>query len=130
MTDATVSLEVDVNSIDTDNDGRDDHLRTADFFDTKQFPSAFFKSTSCKKSGEGKYLLNGELEMHGQKKPISLEMNVKTAVSPVDNKPITGVHVTGSIKRSDFGIATSTPLEILSDEVMIEANLEFGVKTE
>ena len=130
LTDAVVSMEVDVNSIDTDNDNRDNHLRTPDFFDTTKFPSAIFKSTTCKKSGDGKYTLNGDLEMHGLKKPITLEMNVKTGISPVDNKPITGIRVTGSIKRSDFDIAASTPLEILSDEVMIEANLEFGVKSE
>ena len=130
LTDAAITLEADVNSIDTDNDGRDKHLRTADFFDTEKYPTATFTSTSCKKTGDNKYSVAGELEMHGIKKQITLEMNVKTGINPNNDKPITGIHVTGSIKRSDFGIATSTPKEILDDEVIIEANLEFGILSE
>src|SRR4051794_14561956 len=53
LADANVTLEIDMKSIDTDNEKRDTHLRTPDFFDTEKYPAATFTSTSCKKDGTG-----------------------------------------------------------------------------
>ena len=124
LVDASISLEADMNTIDTDNDGRDEHLRAADFFDCAKFPTVSFQSTSFKKEGDN-YLILGNLTLHGITKPVKLNAIVKTGISPADNKPITGIIVTGKIKRTDFDISASTPESILADEVSIEANLEF-----
>jgi polyisoprenoid-binding protein YceI len=125
FSDGIIILEADMASIDTDNDGRDEHLRTADFFDSGKFPTINFQSTSFKKEGES-FVLLGNLTLHGITKPVKLNAVIKTGISPVNNKPITGIKVTGTIKRTDFDIAVSTPESILADEVAIEANLEFA----
>jgi polyisoprenoid-binding protein YceI len=123
---ADITLTVDMNTIDTDNEKRDAHLRTPDFFDVTKFPDAKFKSTGCSKAGENSYTLSGDFTMHGITKPITMTMTTKTATNPTNNKPITGIKVSGMIKRSDFGIATTTPKEILTDEVEVIANLEYS----
>ena len=65
FSDATVNMKVDMNTIDTDNDKRDAHLKEADFFDTSKFPDLTFQSTSFKKTGTDKYIITGNLTMHG-----------------------------------------------------------------
>jgi polyisoprenoid-binding protein YceI len=126
FTDATISLKADLNTIDTDNDKRDAHLKTADFFDTAKFPELTFQSTSFSKKGPDNYTITGNLTLHGVTKSVTLNAGVKSGTNVMDNKPIAGFKVTGVIKRSDFGISAGTPIAILSDEVSIEANLEFG----
>ena len=123
---ATVNLKADMNTIDTDNEKRDAHLKTADFFDTAKFPDLTFQSTSFKKVGTDKYIISGNLTMHGITKPVSLDASVKSGINPNNNKPITGMKVTGIIKRIDFEISKDAPEAILSNDVAIEANLEFG----
>jgi polyisoprenoid-binding protein YceI len=125
FSDATIAIEVDMTSIDTDNDQRDEHLKTADFFETSKFPTAIFQSKSFIKNDDGNYTITGNLTLHGITKPVSFTAIIKTALNPMDNKPIAGFKVMGSIKRSDFNISSSTPEAILSDAVGLEANLEF-----
>ena len=98
---ATISIEADMASIDTDNDKRDEHLRSADFFDTKKFPVVTFQSTSISKNDSGKYTITGDLFMHGVTRTVVLSAIIKSGLNPMDNKPITGCKVTGTIKRND-----------------------------
>jgi polyisoprenoid-binding protein YceI len=124
--DATVTMEADISTIDTDNDKRDDHLKTADFFDAGKYPVITFQSSTCKKSEGDNYTIIGNLSMHGITHPVTLTAIFKSGLNPTNNKPITAGKVTGTIKRTDFNISASTPTAILSDEVNIEANLEFS----
>jgi polyisoprenoid-binding protein YceI len=126
FTDAVITLKADMNSIDTDDDKRDAHLKTADFFNTEKFPELTFQSTSFTKKDQSNYTITGNLTLHGVTKPVTLNANAKSGVNAMNNKPITGFKVTGIIKRTDFDITASTPSAILSDEVSIEANLEYG----
>ncbi len=128
FSDARISLKADMKSIDTDNDKRDAHLNSADFFDSEKFPEIIFESTSCKSAGSDNYIITGNLTFHGITKLITLNAAVKSGINPVNDKPISGFKVSGTIKRSDFNIATTTPEAILGDEVTIIANLEFGIK--
>jgi polyisoprenoid-binding protein YceI len=123
---ADIALTVDMTTVDTDNEKRNAHLQTADFFDTAKYPDAKFMSTSCVKTGENTYTLSGDFTMHGVTKPITANMTTKTGNNPNNNKPITGIKVTTTIKRLDFGIASSAPKEVLSDEVEVIANLEYS----
>lgn len=125
FSDATVELKVDVNSVDTDVDDRDKHLRTPDFFDTENFPTAEFKSSSFTKSGANTYRITGNLTMHGITKAVTWEAVGKTAIHPMTNKTVGGFHVTGIINRREFGIAPTTPAEMLADEVRLVANIQF-----
>ena len=126
FSDATVSIRGDMSSIDTDNDGRDQHLRSSDFFDVAQFPFFTFNSSSFQKVADKKYLVTGMLSFHGFTKVVTLDVTANTGVQPWDNATIVGFIVSGTIKRTDFGIGDTTPSAVLSDEVSIEANVIFG----
>jgi len=125
FSDAVVEMTADVNSINTDNEQRDKHLKTADFFDVAKYPSITFKSTSFKKMDDKNYKVTGELTMHGVKKIIELLAYCRTTTNPKNNMSIAGFKITGTIKRTDFGIGSSMPTAMLGDEVAISANAEF-----
>jgi polyisoprenoid-binding protein YceI len=126
FTDAVVEMTAEAASINTDNEKRDGHLQSADFFDVAQFPALTFKSTSFKKTKTANtYIVKGNLTMHGVTKPVTLTAVAKTGTNPMSKKTIAGFKVTGTVKRSDFGIGGSTPSVIVSDEVQINANAEF-----
>lgn len=126
FSDAVVELTAEVKSIDTDNEMRDEHLKGADFFDATKFPQLTFKSTSFKKTGAKTYKVTGDLTLHGVTKPVTLDaVLVGTAVHPQSKKDLVGFKVSGTIKRTDFGIATGFPTAALSDEVAIAGDFEF-----
>jgi polyisoprenoid-binding protein YceI len=126
FTDAVIELSADVNSIDTDNEQRDTHLKTPDFFDAPKYPTLTFKSTSFKKVADKKYKLSGDLTLHGVTKPVVLDVVLGgTATHPMNKKQMAGFKITGTIKRTDFGIAPTTPTAMLSDEVTLIAGAEF-----
>lgn len=126
FSDAVIELTADVNSIDTDNEQRDGHLKGPDFFDAAKFSTITFKSKSFKKIADKKYKLIGDLTMHGVTKTVELEATLNgTAVHPFTKKTIAGFKVTGTLKRSDFAIGSTTPAAVLSDEVAINTNAEF-----
>lgn len=127
FTDAVVEFSADINSINTDNEQRDKHLQTADFFDAEKFPKLTFKSTSWKKVGDKKYKVTGDLTLHGITKPVVLDVVYGgTTTHPQTKKPIAGFRITGTIKRTDFGIAPAMPSVMVSDDVNLQANTEFA----
>ena len=125
FSDAVIELTADVNSINTDNDYRDNDLKSPKFFDAAKFPTLSFKSTSIKKIDAKNYKLSGNLTMHGVTKAVELDVIYNgTITSPMSKKPVAGFKIKGTVKRSDFDIATSTPNAIVSDEVELNANIE------
>lgn len=126
FSDAVVELTADVNSVNTENEKRDEHLKGADFFDAAKYPTLTFKSISFKKVSGNTYKVTGDLTMHGITKRVNLQAVAKTGVHPMNKKDIAGFKVTGKIKRTDFGIAPSTPNAMLGEEVELNANAEFG----
>lgn len=126
FSDAVVELTAEVKSIDTDNQMRDEHLQGPDFFDAAKFPQLTFKSTSFKKTSGNNYKVTGDLTLHGVTKKVDLDaVLVGKAVHPQSKKDMVGFKVTGTIKRSDFGIATGFPTAALSDEVTLVGDFEF-----
>jgi len=125
--DASIEFSADVNSINTDIDARDKHLKSPDFFDAEKNPNLSFKSTSFKKESGKEYKVTGDLTMHGVTKPVTLNaVLVGTTTNPMSKKEMAGFRITGSIKRSDFGIGASMPNEMLSEVVTLTANTEFS----
>lgn len=125
FSDAVVEMTAETTSINTDNEKRDNHLRTDAFFDVAKYPQMTFKSTSFKKTGSNTYKVTGDLTMHGVTKPVNLDVICNMGTDPMSKKPIAGFKITGKLKRSDFGIGTSFPAAMISDEVSINANAEF-----
>lgn len=129
FTNAKVYFEADVNSIDTKNADRDNHLKSDDFFNAEQFPKLTFKSTSIEKDGEGEYILKGDLTIRDITKPITLEVDYNgSAKDPYGNERA-GFEVKGKINRKDFGLKWSAVTEagglVVDDVVKLQMNVEF-----
>jgi polyisoprenoid-binding protein YceI len=125
-TKSTFSVELTVEKIDTNNDKRNAHLKSPDFFNAKQYPKITFKSTSVKK-GEGENMLevSGDLTMHGVTKPITVQVELtgKGEFPPTVKRA--GVEANFVVKTSDFEIKGMPGA--LSDEVKVVVSLE-GIK--
>jgi polyisoprenoid-binding protein YceI len=129
FSDAVFELTARVGSIDTRVEQRDNHLKSADFFDTEKFPEMSFKSTSIKKTGKDKYKLSGNLTIRDVTKPVIMDLLYRGTIENSQSKAITaGFQLTGTIKRSEFNIGPKFPASMLSDEVRIKADGEFILK--
>jgi len=126
FSDAVFELTAKVASIDTRVEARDNHLKSADFFDAEKYPTLQFKSTGIKKAGKDQYKLTGSLTLRGVTKPVTMDLKYKGTVENAMNKKQTaGFQVTGVIKRSDFNLGSGFPAPMISDEVRIKADGEF-----
>ncbi|GAB4049725.1 YceI family protein [Spirosoma litoris] len=124
FTDAQIDFTADVNSINTNQEKRDGHLKSADFFDAAKYPTLSFKSKSISKVSGNKYKLTGDLTMHGVTKPVTLDAVIKGPVTnPQNKKTLAGFTVTGEVKRGDFTLG-SAPAAVVSDEIAIRASGE------
>ena len=127
FSDAMFDLKINTESIDTEIKMRDDHLRSADFFDVEKYPTITFKSEGIEKANAAnKYKINGTLTMHGISKPVTMDIWYRGTISDKQSgNTISGFQVTGFINRSDFNIGTKFPNAMISDKVMIKADGEF-----
>lgn len=129
FSDAVFELSADVKSIDTEVDMRDDHLRSPDFFEVDKFEKLTFRSNSIKPNGENRYILTGDLTIHGVTKPVSVNLLYRgSVINAMSNANTAGFQVTGTIRRSDFNIGPKFPPPMISDEVTIKADGEFIAK--
>jgi polyisoprenoid-binding protein YceI len=125
FSDAVFEVTMDVASVNTDNDMRDNDLRSDHFFDAAKYPTITFVSKSITKTGDKTYKLTGDLTMHGVTKPVTLDMVLTgTGKNMQNQKPIAGFKVTGTINRNDFGVG-HMPSAMVSDEVQLRAVGEF-----
>jgi polyisoprenoid-binding protein YceI len=125
FSDAVINLSADVNSVNTEDDKRDAHLKSADFFDAEKYPKLTFKSTSVKKVSANKYKVTGQLTLHGVTKAVVLDAVLRGTTVNQAKKTVAGFKVTGTIKRADFALGTKYPAAMLSDEIALNANTEF-----
>jgi polyisoprenoid-binding protein YceI len=133
ITKSTVEAVIDATTVNTNEPKRDEHLRSADFFDTAQFPTITFKSTQVKKAGKDKLKVSGNLTMHGVTRPVVLDVEGFTAEAkdPWGNTKRGGVATT-KINRKDFGLGWNKVLETggvaVGEEVSITIDLELNKK--
>ena len=106
----SVQAEIQVASIDTNNDQRDGHIKSADFFDAEQFPTATFVSTGVRPAGSD-YVVEGEFTLRGVTKPVELALEFLGVNPGMGNGPVAGFEATTTINRKDFGISIDMPLE-------------------
>jgi len=130
FTDAKIEFSVDVNSINTDDEKRDGHLKSTDFFDAEKFPKMTFKATGMKAGKiKGTYDLEGDLTMHGVTKKVKLTAigASKTVKDPWGNTKY-AFKVTGKLNRTDYGLKWNAALEaggvVVSEEVKIDCTIE------
>ena len=129
LSSVSVSADVDMSSVDTNNPDRDAHLRSTDFFDTASNPEMKFRSTSITGQGEN-YELAGDLTIAGITKPVTFDVEFNgTETFPGDQSTHAGFTATGQIRRSDFGIdfgiIPGAEKLMLGDKVKIELDLQF-----
>src|SRR5262245_43104346 len=126
---STVEAVIDTTTIDTREERRDNHLKSADFFDVAKFPTMAFKSTSVTRLGEGKLKVAGDFTLHGVTKPVVLDVEGLTnQVKDQRGNIKTGASATTKINRSEFGLTWNRAVETggvaVSDEVGIVIVLE------
>jgi len=129
FTNAKVQFEAEIDSISTNNEQRDAHLKNGDFFDALKYPSIIFENEKMEKIDTDEYKLYGTLTMHGISKKIVLNAEFGGITKDPWGNTRTGFSVTGKINRSDFemtfGSVTETGGLLLGDEVKIIANVQF-----
>jgi polyisoprenoid-binding protein YceI len=128
--DAEITFVIDVNSVDTGQPGRDEHLRTSDFFEVETYPQFTFTSTSLKKVSGDDYKLTGNLTIKGITKEIQLDVVYGgTEKDPWGNIKV-GFEVTGTIDRKDFDVTFNSLTETgglaLGEKIKIVANIQVG----
>lgn len=130
FTDAAINFSVDINSINTDNEGRDKHLKSDDFFNAEKFPQMTFKSTSFKKVGDKKYVLEGDLTIRDITKKVKFDVVYGGTVKDPWGNIKAGFKATGAINRFDYNLKWNSVTEaggaVVSKEVAIVLNLEFA----
>jgi polyisoprenoid-binding protein YceI len=135
--DAKIKLTAKIASVNTGVEARDNHLKTADFFDAEKYATLTFESTSFTKipvkvkvkGAPDKALLKGNLTLHGVTKPVVLTVTYYgTVTNPMNQQTTAGFHISGTLKRSDFGIGTKFPEAVVGDEISIIADAEFSPK--
>lgn len=110
-------ITVQVESIDTNSEKRDNHLKSPDFFSAKQYPQLTFKSTGVKSAGDDKLEVTGDLTCHGVTKSVTVDVELTGTGQGPRGKPRAGFEAVFTIKRSDFGMEFM--IGPLSDEIKI-----------
>ena len=129
-TKSSVDAVIDVKSVSTGEPKRDAHLNSPDFFETAKYPTAEFKSSSVKKTGDG-YDVYGDLTMHGVTKPVTLHLDEPSKEQiGMDGKPHRGFSATTQINRKDFGLVWNGNLKsgdnVLGDDIKMSFEVEAG----
>lgn len=123
----SVSATIDVNSIDTRNEQRDAHVRSADFFDADNHPTATFVSTGVRPDGDD-YIVDGDFTLKGVTKPVSLKLEYNGVNPGMGQGPVAGFEASVVLNRKDFGIDIDMPLEtggtVVGDKVTITLEIE------
>jgi polyisoprenoid-binding protein YceI len=127
VVDSTVKVTIDLTSIDTNNEGRDNHIKSADFFEVEKYPSMIFTSTGIRADG-GNYIIDGTLDLHGVQKPVSLATEVEGFGPDAYGGYRAGFSAKTDISRNDFGIDISMPLDgggvVIGDKISISIDIE------
>ena len=126
-------VSIDVNGINTQNEGRDKHLRSDDFFDVANHPNITFKSKRVEPAGDGKFKLIGDLTIRGTTKEVALDVEgPMPAIKGPRGGLVTGASATTKIKRLEYGLKYNNMVEagpVVGDEVTITIDIEAGRPT-
>lgn len=129
---SSVTATLDPSTVDTRDERRDGHLKSADFFEIETYPTWTFVSTSVEEGGAG-ILVRGDLTIHGVTKPVTLDVELNGAATDPFGASRVGFSATTTISRKEFGLTWNAALEtggvLVSDKVEIALEIE-GVKAE
>jgi polyisoprenoid-binding protein YceI len=121
-------VTIDSTTITTNNEKRDTHLKSPDFFDVAKFPAITFKSKRAEAAGAGKFKLIGDLTMRGVTKEVTLDVEGPSQPLVAQGRTRVGATATTKVNRQDYGVSWSRALDgggvVVSDEVVITLELE------
>lgn len=127
---ARVSVSVDIASIDTNQGQRDEHLKSADFFDAAQYPTMTFVSTGLTKKDDDAYELTGNLTIRDVTKPVTLAVEYGGMATDFYGNTKAGFEATGKISRKEFGLLWNGITEagsiVVADDVKLIINAQFA----
>lgn len=125
---ADIKFEADIDSITTNNDDRDAHLKSDDFFNAEQYPKLTFESTSFTKNGNGEYKLTGNLTIRDVTKEVTLDVEHGGVVDDPYGNTKAGFELTGAINRKEFGLTWSAVTEagsvVVGDSIKLQMNVQ------
>jgi polyisoprenoid-binding protein YceI len=123
-----VTAIVESSSVDTGEEQRDAHLRSADFLDAEGFPTLAFTSTGVEASGHGQYALRGDLTMRGVTRPVTFDVEFIGEVANAQGGRSAGFSAATRLSRHDWGLVWNVGLEagglVVSDEVRVDIDIE------
>ncbi|AFM18659.1 hypothetical protein Mycch_3934 [Mycolicibacterium chubuense NBB4] len=123
----SVRAEIAVDSVDTRNEQRDAHIKSADFFDVERYPVATFTSTAVRADGD-RYVVDGDFTLKGVTKTISLDLEFNGVNPGMGHGEVAGFEASVVVNRKDFGIDIDMPLEtggaVVGDKVTITLEIE------
>ena len=126
-TQSSVTAEIDLSSIDTGQEQRDAHIRSADFFEVETYPTMTYKSTGIRVE-DGEYVLDGDLTLKGVTKSVPLRLELQGFGPDAYGGYRAGFTATGEISRSDFNVSFNAPLQnggvVVSDKVQLQLEIE------
>lgn len=125
---AQIEFTAQVNSIDTDNEDRDKHLKSDDFFAAEQFPEMTFVSKSMKKVGDNKYKLTGDLTIRGITKEVTLDVEHNGTVTDPWGNVRAGFSIEGEINRFDYGLKWNNTLD--TGGLVVGESVEIDIEAE
>ncbi|MFA7324405.1 MAG: YceI family protein [Candidatus Nanopelagicales bacterium] len=124
---SSVSVTIEATSINTGNTMRDDHIRSADFFDAENHPQLTFTSTGIRHAGD-QFYIDGDLTIRGVTKPVSLKVDTPEFASTQQGGTKAGFSATTEINRTDFGVSYNGPVPgggvALGEKVQIVLEVE------
>ena len=127
LKDANLQFEAKINSITTNNADRDNHLKSADFFDVDQYPTLNFKSTKIEGNGS-EYAITGDLTIKGVTKPVKLNAEFSGLMTDPWGNTKVGLNIDGKINRKDFGLTYNAALEtggvLVGEDVNLNAEIQ------
>jgi polyisoprenoid-binding protein YceI len=128
VTRSSINATIDASTISTREAKRDEHLRSADFFDVAKYPTITFKSTKVERKGEGKLAVSGDLTIHGVTRPVVLDVLGPTPeIKDPQGNARRAITASTEIDRKDFGLTWSKTVEagpVVGDKVKIEIEAE------
>ena len=124
---ASIEFSADINSINSNNADRDNHLKSGDFFDAENHPKLTFKATSFTKKGDD-FELTGDLTLRGVTKPVKLEAEFSGLMKDPWGNTKAGLNISGKINRKDWGLNWNSALEtggvLVGEEVRLNIELQ------
>jgi polyisoprenoid-binding protein YceI len=125
---SSVNITIQAASVDTGQEGRDTHLRSADFFDVVQYPTITFVSKRFESLGGERYRVTGDLTIHGVTREVPLEVDVEGPIKDMQGKRRAAFSIRGEISRKEFGLNWNVALEsggwLVSDKVALVVEAE------